>query len=104
MEVRFISNSARPLTRPGRCTRRISPCTKVPGGITMRLFMVMGNEVCAFFTTPDDLATKIVTGLANFFEGRWNPDPYVLVVGSASGEYILRLDSPLRIDQKQSVD
>src|SRR5271165_3511058 len=52
MEVRFISNSARPLTRPGRCTRRISPCTKVPGGITMRLFMVMGNEVCAYTGSP----------------------------------------------------
>jgi sugar/nucleoside kinase (ribokinase family) len=65
---------------------------------------IKANHVCSFFTTPDDLATKVVTGLATLFEGRWNLDPYVLVVGSASGEYVLRLDLPLKIDQKQSVD
>jgi len=61
-------------------------------------------HVCAEFTTPDDLATKVVTGLARLFAGRSNSGVFVLVVGSASGEYVLRLDSPLKIDQKQSVD
>src|ERR1051326_6019765 len=50
--VKRKRSSARPLTRPGRWTSVISPCTKVPGGRIISLLTVTGKEVLRWTPSP----------------------------------------------------
>src|SRR6267142_1781343 len=50
--VKWKRTSARPLIRPARLISSTTPCTYVPGGITISLFIVTGKVLCRYTPSP----------------------------------------------------